>query len=121
LLVFEFPKGYLTQADTEEAIRAIDTVLTEEKQVTQVDDKKGDKPAALATPPHEVTAGQSQTAELPDAAKSAKPVLRKGQSIDEVERILGKPQTIAELGTKVVYVYPSLKAVFIGGKLADVQ
>ena len=44
-----------------------------------------------------------------------------GQSRAQVEAVLGKPETVLDLGAKVVYVYRSLKVVFVDGKVSDVQ
>ena len=44
-----------------------------------------------------------------------------GDSRGRVEEILGQPETVADLGTKVVYVYRSLKITFVNGKVTDVQ
>jgi hypothetical protein len=44
-----------------------------------------------------------------------------GQTISEVEAILGKPKQIVNLGAKKMYVYPSMKITFVNGKVSDVQ
>lgn len=44
-----------------------------------------------------------------------------GQTKEQVEAALGKPDTVIDLGPKVVYVYPKLKVVFIDGKVSDVE
>jgi len=44
-----------------------------------------------------------------------------GQTRVEVEAILGKPDTILDLGQKVTYVYKNLRVIFIDGKVSDVQ
>lgn len=44
-----------------------------------------------------------------------------GQSIGDVEAILGKPKQVVNLGAKKIYVYPSMKITFVGGKVSDVQ
>ena len=44
-----------------------------------------------------------------------------GQTIREVEAILGKPKQIVNLGAKKMYVYPSMKITFVNGKVSDVQ
>lgn len=55
-------------------------------------------------------------------ASSKEPVeISLGQSIGEVEAILGKPNQIVNLGSKKMYVYPSIKITFINGKVSDVQ
>ena len=44
-----------------------------------------------------------------------------GQSTAEVEGVLGKPEKIVNLGSKVTYIYKDMKVVFVDGKVADVQ
>jgi hypothetical protein len=44
-----------------------------------------------------------------------------GQSTTQVEGILGKPEKIVDLGSKVTYIYKDMKVVFVDGKVADVQ
>jgi hypothetical protein len=44
-----------------------------------------------------------------------------GQTSDQVEAILGKPEKIVNLGPKKIYVYKDMKIVFAEGKVADVQ
>jgi hypothetical protein len=44
-----------------------------------------------------------------------------GQSVAQVEAIMGKPKSIANLPTKMIYVYDGLKVVFVNGKVSDVQ
>jgi hypothetical protein len=44
-----------------------------------------------------------------------------GQTTREVEAILGKPRQVVNLGSKKMYVYPSMKITFIDGKVSDVE
>lgn len=44
-----------------------------------------------------------------------------GQSPDEVEKILGTPERIIDLGSKLVYVYPDMRVIFLDNKLSDVE
>jgi TonB family protein len=52
---------------------------------------------------------------------SERPTILPGQTIDEVEALLGKPAELYDLGTKKIYVYedPVLKITFRDGKVAD--
>lgn len=43
------------------------------------------------------------------------------QTIEHVERILGKPATVVKLGEKTIYTYKDMKVVFMNGKVSDVQ
>ncbi|HEV2200657.1 MAG TPA: hypothetical protein VGR73_12610 [Bryobacteraceae bacterium] len=44
-----------------------------------------------------------------------------GQTPEQVEAALGKPDTIVNLGAKRTYVYKTMKVIFQDGKVADVQ
>ena len=44
-----------------------------------------------------------------------------GMSIDDVVAALGKPQQIADLGSKKTYFYSNMKVIFTDGKVTDVQ
>jgi hypothetical protein len=56
-----------------------------------------------------------------EAASAPPPTIALGQSFDEVQKILGKPDQVINLGSKVTYVYKSMKVIFMDGKVADVQ
>ena len=57
------------------------------------------------------------TSEQVTAAKT----IELGQTVEQVEAILGKPETVAKLGTKTIYTYKTMKVVFLDGKVSDVQ
>ena len=44
-----------------------------------------------------------------------------GQSTDDVIAALGQPKNIVDLGSKKIYIYDSLKVIFIGGKVSTIQ
>ena len=44
-----------------------------------------------------------------------------GQTPEQVEAAMGKPETIVKLGAKMTYVYKTMKIIFQDGKVADVQ
>lgn len=92
LVVFEFPKGYLSKADPDEIVKAADQVLTPEAEPS-TEESKG---AAVAT-------------------------VRKGQSPEQVVAALGKPDAIVDLETRLVYLYRAFKLVFTERQLTDVQ
>jgi hypothetical protein len=57
-----------------------------------------------------------------DAAAAANTkTIELGQTTTEVEKILGKPETVIKLGAKVTYVYKNMKVIFTDGKVTDVQ
>jgi hypothetical protein len=44
-----------------------------------------------------------------------------GQTTDQVEAILGKPDRIVNLGAKKIYIYKDMKIIFVDDKVSDVQ
>lgn len=44
-----------------------------------------------------------------------------GQSIEQIEAILGKPERIVKAGSKTIYIYPDLKITFMDGAVAEVE
>lgn len=65
---------------------------------------------------------QADNAGAASGASSTQPdEISLGQTIGEVEAILGKPKQIVNLGAKKMYVYPSMKITFVDGKVSDVQ
>jgi len=55
---------------------------------------------------------------LPSSAGSG---ISLGMTRDEVERALGKPATITDLGARQIYFYKDLKVTFLEGKVSEVQ
>jgi len=51
---------------------------------------------------------------------SSAPSVSLGQTVDEVIKILGTPEQIVDLGTRVIYTYKGRKIVFTSGKVTDV-
>ena len=56
-----------------------------------------------------------------DDQSSASRTIELGQSPEQVEKILGKPENIIKLGEKTTYVYKNMKVTFMNGKVSDVQ
>jgi hypothetical protein len=63
---------------------------------------------AVLIPEAEVGAANTKTVQL-------------GQTPEEVKAILGAPENVIKLGPKEMFVYKSIKVVFVDGKVADVQ
>lgn len=63
---------------------------------------------AVIIPEQELKAGSTKSVEM-------------GQSPEQVEAILGRPDKIVNLGPKKIYVYKDMKIVFADDKVADVQ
>jgi hypothetical protein len=121
LVVFEFHKGSLAKADSGEIVQTINRVLIAEAPAA-------DPPAPAPLPPAaQVPSTSSESVVEKPAAEAVAPppavaaIVKEGQTPEVVERVLGSPQVIFELGTKLVHIYPNFKVFYIGGKLADVQ
>ena len=50
-----------------------------------------------------------------------RPLIRPGETIEEVEAVLGKPQELFDMGAKKVYLYdnPARKVTFRDGKVVE--
>jgi NAD-dependent oxidoreductase involved in siderophore biosynthesis len=59
------------------------------------------------------------TEETVNAVKTS--TVELGQTPEQVEAAMGKPETIVKLGAKMTYVYKTMKIIFQDGKVADVQ
>jgi hypothetical protein len=65
-------------------------------------------PPPPARPPPAVTTG-------------APPTLTLDMTVEQVTALMGVPKSIANLGTKSIYVYPDIKITFTNGKVSDIQ
>ncbi len=104
-VVFQFPKGYLDSADAGQIGDVIKQVLAPD---TEADNQQ------------QAQKGNGQQAQA-DPAAQAPLTIQLGQTINEVQSLLGPPQKIVNLGAKQIYVYKDLKITFLNGKVADVQ
>jgi len=62
-------------------------------------------------------------AERKPSAQQAAPAiqLQEGQTPEEVEKLMGKPNDTISLQESLIYIYPTVKVIFKSGKLVDVQ
>jgi hypothetical protein len=110
MIVFQFPKGYLSSADAGQVSDAIAQVLAP----AQGGDQGGGGNAGGGGAPQQGGGGNQ--------AQVAQPAtIEPGQTIDQVVGALGQPEKIVNLGKKQIYVYKDLKITFIDGKVSDVQ
>jgi hypothetical protein len=57
-----------------------------------------------------------------EMVKSAQPAtVELGQTFEQVEKALGKPSRVVNLGAKAMWIYSDMKVVFLDGKVSDVQ
>ena len=118
-VVFQFPKGSLAKAsagDVEDTIGQLLSISEDTQQQDQGAQQQGDQGGQ---------GGQQQQAaqqQAPPPQPQAEPqTIEKGQTTDQVQSALGKPDKIVNLGSKQIYVYKDLKVTFVNGKVSDVQ
>jgi hypothetical protein len=87
----------------------------------RVDESLKKLQASGATPADPVAAdiksGDATTAQ--NAAPPAE--LKNGLTIEEVEKLVGRPKDTVKLKDSVVYIYPAYKVVFENGKVTEIQ
>ena len=110
-VVFQFPKGYLEKADAG----------TVENAIGQVFSIGNDTQAQSNQPQGQLEQAQQEQPAQQEQAQPDPKTIQLGQSTDEVQAALGKPEKIVNLGPKQLYVYRDLKITFVNGKVSDVQ
>jgi hypothetical protein len=113
-VVFQFPKGTLAKAsagDVEDTIGQL-LAINEDTQQEQGGEQAGQVPPG---------GGQDQQAGQRTEQQAEPQTIEKGQTTDQVQAALGKPEKIVNLGPKQLYVYKDLKVTFVNGKVVDVQ
>ena len=109
-VVFQFPRGSLAKASAGDVEDTIGQLLSISE------DAQPDQGGQAAQP-----AGQDQQGAQQGAQEAEPQTIAKGQTIDQVQAALGKPEKIVNLGAKQLYVYKDLKVTFVNGKVEDVQ
>ena len=102
---FEFPKDYLGKADVSQVKDFISQVLAPDASGGGQQNAQGGTTQQPATP----------------VAPQGGATIHIGQSIADVVKALGPPETTVDAGPKQIYVYKNLKVTFVDGKVADVQ
>jgi hypothetical protein len=105
---FEFPKGYLANADAGQ----LSDVIGQELQPMS-----GGGGAPPAGPGGQ--AGPSQPAGPPPQTAPAQ--LQMGMTTAEVSAAMGQPMTVAKAGPKTIWVYQGLKITFQNDHVVDIQ
>jgi len=114
-VAFQFPKGSLAKAsagDVEDTIGQLLAISEDTQQQDQGGQQQGGQQQG----------GQDQQAAQQAPQQQAEPqTIEKGQSTDQVQSSLGKPDKVVNLGSKQIWVYKDLKVTFVNGKVSDVQ
>jgi len=116
-IAFAFPKGSLAKAgagDVEDTIGQL-LAISDDSGQGQDQGQGGDQGGQGQQGGQDQQGGQQQQ-------QQAEPqTIEKGQTTDQVQGSLGKPDKIVNLGTKQIWVYKDLKVTFVNGKVSDVQ
>jgi hypothetical protein len=118
LVVFQFPKGTLTGASAgqvEDTIGQLLAISTDDQQ------GQGGQQQGGGDQGGQQQAGQEQPAAQAPAQQADPQTIQLGQTTDQVQAALGKPDKDVKLGVKEIYVYKDLKVTFKDGKVSDVQ
>jgi hypothetical protein len=124
LVVFQFPKGSLGKAsagDVEDTIGQLLAISddSQDQGGQQQGQNGGQNGGQGGGQGGQGGGGQDQQA---DQQQPAEPqTIEKGQTPDQVQAALGKPDKIVNLGAKQLYIYKDLKVTFMNGKVTDVQ
>jgi hypothetical protein len=113
-VVFQFAKGYLEKASVGEVEDAIGQVFA-----ISSDDQQGQGGDNNGQQNQQQSAQQGQQQQQQQQAEPQ--TIEKGQTPDQVQASLGKPDKIVNLGTKQIWVYKDLKVTFVNGRVSDVQ
>jgi len=125
MVVFQFPKGSLANAQAgqvEDMIGQVLSISTDDSaQQDQGGQQQGGDQGQQQGGGGQAQGGQQQAAPAPEQPAAEPQSIEKGMTPYQVEAALGKPDKKVNLGTKVIYVYKDLKVTFINGKVSDVQ
>jgi hypothetical protein len=118
-VVFVFPKGSLGKAGAGEVEDTIGQLLaiSEDSQQDQGGQQGGGDQARQGGQ----QGGQQGGGQEQQQSQAEPQTIEKGQTTDQVQAALGKPEKIVNLGAKQIYVYKDLKVTFAMGKVVDVQ
>jgi hypothetical protein len=116
---FQFPKGSLAKAgagDVEDTIGQLLAISDDSQPSDQNAQQQGQGGGQ-----QQQAADQGQQQQQQPQQQAEPQTIEKGQTPEQVEAALGKPDKIVNLGTKQLYIYKDLKVTFVNGKVSDVQ
>lgn len=114
-VIFQFAKGYLATASVPQVEDTIAQVFTIDNGDDQQQGGGGNNQQDNGN--GNQGGGQAQQQQQQPEPQT----IQLGQTVDEVQNALGKPEKIVNLGAKQIYVYRDLKITFTKGKVTDVQ
>jgi hypothetical protein len=117
-ILFQFPKGTLAKASAGDVEDTIGQLLAVSDDSQQGGDQNAQQQQGQQGGQDQQAADQGQQ----QPQQQAEPqTIEKGQTPDQVEAALGKPDKIVNLGAKQLYIYKDLKVTFMNGKVSDVE
>ncbi|MGB6595645.1 MAG: hypothetical protein WBE70_00860 [Candidatus Acidiferrum sp.] len=120
-VVFQFPKGYLANADAGQISDMIEQVLAVDTGGDSSQQQQGQQGQDAQQQQGQDAQGQQAQPAQQQQPAGPPPTIQLGQTTDEVVAIMGQPDKIVDLKTKQIYVYKDLKVTFVKGKVTDVQ
>lgn len=116
-VIFQFPKGYLANAELSKVLDEISRVFTIATVTTSV------SPSAIAPLEKQEKMTEPPPPLPPPVEPQAPPkTIEVGQTVEQVVAALGQPAKIVKLlGAKELYFYKDLKITFVNGKVSDVE
>lgn len=121
-VVFQFPKGSLAKAsagDVEDTIGQLLSISDDSQSQDQGGQQQGQGGGQGGQGGQ--GNGDQQAADQGQQQQAEPQTIEKGQTTDQVQAALGKPEKIVNLGTKQIYIYKDMKVTFLNGKVSDVQ
>jgi hypothetical protein len=117
-VTFPFRKGFLENTPFEQIMGTIGEVFTFANSAPPPQPPPPLPVATEAAPPLPAAppAVQPPVEPAPEPAR-----IELGQTLEQVQAILGKPDKVVDLGSKKIYLYKDLKITFVDGQVSDVQ
>lgn len=112
-VTFPFGKGFLDNTPIEQIQQTIAEVFVVANY------NSGTQTPQPPPPPGNETSAPPANSPVDPAREPVR--IELGQTIDQVQAILGKPEKMVDLGSKKIYVYKDLKITFLDGVVSDVQ
>ena len=112
-MVLEYPKGALDKVGVPEVEDTIAQVLT-------IDDSNTNQQGQGQGQDQQQSAPQDNQQAAQEPAPEPQ-TIQIGQTRDEVDAALGKPETVANVGTKQICKYKDFRVTFVNGKVVDIQ
>jgi hypothetical protein len=121
-VVFQFPKGSLANASAGSVEDTIGQLLAVTDDSQQDQAQGGQDQGQQGQQGGQGGGGQGGQQSGQDQQQQAEPqTIQLGQSTNDVQTALGKPDKVVNLGAKQIWVYKDLKVTFKDGKVSDVQ